>query len=309
MSAYSYASSCVIPKQWVPLKLLAKRPVNHDTFLFDFALPADAGAAATLRLPVCGCLMLCARGREHASKGGGDAVRPYTPVSAPDTIGRFTLLVKVYQEWGDPQFAHSYRPAGAVSNFIAGLRPGIDSAEFCHLPQNVKLQLPFPPETDAVGANGAVGMADAAQHAGVRTVTMVAVGAGVAPMLQALELLLARGSADHTRVVLLLGNRSVRDILMRERLEVWQRQHPARFKLVFVVGSRWTSGVRIGLARPEPPEGFKSLAHPRLIELAQELQAQQERCTSDAARADVEAQHFAEHRGPLECATDGSSDR
>ena len=139
MSAYSYASSCVIPKQWVPLKLLAKRPVNHDTFLFDFALPADAGAAATLRLPVCGCLMLCARGREHASKGGGDAVRPYTPVSAPDTIGRFTLLVKVYQEWGDPQFAHSYRPAGAVSNFIAGLRPGIDSAEFCHLPQNVKL--------------------------------------------------------------------------------------------------------------------------------------------------------------------------
>ena len=130
--------------------------------------------------------------------------------------------------------------------------------------------------------------------------TMVAVGAGVAPMLQALELLLARGSADHTRVVLLLGNRSVRDILMRERLEAWQRQHPARFKLVFVVGSRWTSGVRIGLARPEPPEGFKSLAHPRLIELAQELQAQQERCTSDAARADVEAQHFAEHREAFE---------
>ena len=190
-----YASSCVIPTSWTPLPLLEKRAVNHDSWLFDFGLPPLPSTTAehghTLHLPVCSCLLLRAPGCEHASKGGGDAVRPYTPVSAPTLAGRFTLLVKVYREWGDPAYAHSYRPAGAVSNYLAGLRPGVDTAQFCHVARNVKVPLPFPAAAVALSA----GSTRPPLHAGVKTLTMVAVGAGVAPMVQALELLLASGGA------------------------------------------------------------------------------------------------------------------
>ena len=295
-----FASSCVIPTTWVALPLLSRRAANHDTLLLDFGLPPDAaGADVPLSLPVCGCLLLKAPGREHASKGGGDAVRPYTPVSPPALRGRFTLLVKVYKEWGDQAYPHSYRPAGAVSNYLAQLVAGKDAAHFCHVAKNVKLRLPFPPAPPAPppaaaapSTAAAAAAAAAAAGAGVRTVTMVAVGAGVAPMAQALPVLLGDGT---TRVVLLLGNRSVGDILLRPQLEAWQAAHPQRFKLVYVVGSRWSTGVRVGLARPEPPAGFETLAHPRLIALAQRLQEAQEACASDAERAAAEAAHLSAH--------------
>ena len=83
-----FASSCYLPTTWIPLRFLARHPVNHDTHFFDFELPAGK----QLNLPVCACLLLCAPGREH---GGGDAVRPYTPVSPPGMKGKFRLLVKV----------------------------------------------------------------------------------------------------------------------------------------------------------------------------------------------------------------------
>ena len=97
-----------------------------------------------------------APGQEHSSKGGGDAIRPYTPVSPTEMKGKFQLLVKVYQEWGDPQHAHSYKPAGAVSNFINGLALG-ETVQFKHIEKNIKIQYPF---------------------TGVNTITMLAVGAG-----------------------------------------------------------------------------------------------------------------------------------
>ena len=83
-----FASSCYLPTTWIPLRFLARHPVNHDTHFFDFELPAGK----QLNLPVCACLLLCAPGREH---GGGDAVRPYTPVSPPGMKGKFRLIVKV----------------------------------------------------------------------------------------------------------------------------------------------------------------------------------------------------------------------
>ena len=74
-------------------------------------------------------------------------------------------MVKVYHQWGDPIHAHSYRPAGAVSNYINNLNVG-DSVQFKHIAKNIKIQYPF---------------------TGVKTITMLAVGAGIAPMIQALH--------------------------------------------------------------------------------------------------------------------------
>jgi hypothetical protein len=65
---------------------------------------------------VCACLLVRAPGRGRGSKGkddwdGSDAVRPYTPISDNDLVGRFELLVKRYE-------------GGAVSQYLHGLRLG-----------------------------------------------------------------------------------------------------------------------------------------------------------------------------------------
>ena len=245
----AYASACCVPMdRWTPLRLLSVAAASHDSALFEFALPEGARA---LGLPTCACLLARAPGCEH---GGGDAVRPYTPVAETpaeegegedggggDRAGSFTLLVKRYAAWGDPRHAHSYRPAGAVSNHVFGLVPGVDSLEFKHVPANVKLPYAHP--------CGSMGFRTAAGER-VRTITMVAVGVGVAPMAQALREMLDDGAADDTRVVLLYGNRSVRDILLRDTLDEWEERHPERFKVVHHIGSRFGAHSRAAKSRP-----------------------------------------------------------
>merc|ERR1712142_894512 len=105
--------------------------MGHDTSIFEFGLPSGT----SLGLPVCACLLMKAPDCEH---GGGDAVRPYTPISHDGIVGKFQIILKRYQEWGDPNYWHSYRPPGAVSNYIFGLKIG-DLVEFKHIVKNVKL--------------------------------------------------------------------------------------------------------------------------------------------------------------------------
>lgn len=100
---------------------------------------------------------------------------------------------------------------------------------------------------------------------------MIAVGAGIAPMIQALHELL-NSTNDTTKIVLLYGTRTVNDILLRELLEDWEDRHSDRFKVVYCVGSRW-AGVHFGAKTeneyipPEIPDGFDELAKSRSTEL------------------------------------------
>ena len=240
-STLYYASSCLIPTTWTPCKLLKITPYNHDTSIFEFAVPDGHPPDIPLQLPTCACVLLKAPGCEHAFKGGGDAVRPYTPISPEGLRGKFQLLIKRYQEWGDPPVEgfsgralyESYRPAGAVSNYLHTLKPGEDSALFAHRDKNVKIQYPF---------------------RGVNKITMVAVGVGIAPMIQALEKILET-PGDNTQVTLLYGNRSVRDILLKEKLDAWSKEHGHRLKVVYAVGSRWAN-VHYGMKRAAKKDGF-----------------------------------------------------
>ena len=126
-----YASSCCIPTTWIDLPLLSITPYNHDTSIFSFGLPKGA---INPGLPTCGCLLMMAPGADH---DGSDAIRPYTPISPPNTLGRFDLLIKRYGQWGDKCVpgtiwsafsynitAHSYKPQGAMSNYIFSRKVG-----------------------------------------------------------------------------------------------------------------------------------------------------------------------------------------
>ncbi len=97
---------------------------------------------------------------------------------------------------------------------------------------------------------------------GISSITMIAVGVGIAPMIQALHKLLGEVN-DNTNIVLLYGVRNVRDILLRELIESWAKQFYHRFKIVYGVGSRWTNihfGAKSSQYIPPPaPEGFDAL--------------------------------------------------
>merc|ERR1719356_644031 len=71
---------------------------------------------------------------------------------------------------------------------------------------------------------------------GVRnTITMIAGGTGIAPMVQALHPILET-PGDQTEVRLLYGNKSTKDILLRAELDELARRHPDRLRIHYVIG-------------------------------------------------------------------------
>ena len=222
----TFASSCILPENfWTKIKLLKITTYNHDTSIFTFHLPDNQ----SLGLPTCACLLLKAPGAEH---GGGDAIRPYTPVSRSGVEkGYFKLLVKQYKQWGKVG-DNNYRPAGAVSSYLFGLDtktgPEVD---FKHIKFNVKLPYQYDFASGVFGFEGC------------NTITMIAVGVGIAPMIQALNELLAPRepqTRDKTKIVLLLGNRSVKDIIYHKELTTLETLNSTRFKVIHHIGTRWT---------------------------------------------------------------------
>jgi cytochrome-b5 reductase len=142
--ALEYASSCAIPTAFKSYPLVGISKFNHDTSFFEFGLEPGQ----SLNLPVCSCLLM--RGKDSE---GEAVVRPYTPTSDDQIVGKFQLLIKSYGE------------QGKLSKYVHSLQVG-DAVEFKHVSFNVKLPLPSP---------------------GVKKIAMLAGGTGVTPMFQALR--------------------------------------------------------------------------------------------------------------------------
>lgn len=113
---------CVFNEEFQPAKLVSKMAVGKTTQVFTFELP---DTSKPLGLSTCACIL---------AKGGKDdegnaVVRPYTPISTNNLIGKFELMVKVY-------------PNGKLSQHMSNMPLG-DSLEFKHIKPNVKIQYPF----------------------------------------------------------------------------------------------------------------------------------------------------------------------
>jgi len=258
------ASECYIGPTWTRLKLLSVQPYNHDTSVFEFELPDPD---AYLSLPVTAHLLVRAPETNSlqnesipiasvdmnmVSEEKKDAAetnelyhaRPYTAVEE-DSPGKFKIMVKRYAEWGVPESQlkkkhkvflfsktdHSYKPAGKVSNHVHSLRVG-QMLEFKHNDLCLgRIQYPF--------------------DTNVTSITMIAVGAGVAPMIRVLRALIDGKYHNNERckhvkkIVLLYGARTVKDILQREQLDKWHDQHreaeDKRFQVCYCIGSRWNN--------------------------------------------------------------------
>ena len=53
-----YASSCVIPTDWVELPLLHREERGSNATVYDFGLGHLPGSPSELALPTCACLLL-----------------------------------------------------------------------------------------------------------------------------------------------------------------------------------------------------------------------------------------------------------
>ena len=192
------AGQCVFGEEWTAATLVAKERCKETTVILTFELP---DASKPLGLSTCACILA------KFDRDGAAVVRPYTPISTNAMIGRFELLVKIYDQ-------------GAMSQYLDGLQIG-SSVEFKHIPFNVKVQYPFAPK-----------------------VGMLIGGTGIAPMIQALHAIL--GTADDTTAVSMLYASKVKeDILAQETLEAWAANSEGRFTCHHVLseepdGSPWT---------------------------------------------------------------------
>mmetsp|Transcript_98172 Transcript_98172/g.184624 ORF Transcript_98172/g.184624 Transcript_98172/m.184624 type:complete len:301 (-) Transcript_98172:121-1023(-) len=140
-------------------------------------------------------------------------VRPYTPVSTNALVGKFQLAIKVYE-------------GGKMSNHILKMPIG-GTLDFKHIPFNVKIQYPF----------------------AKKNLTMLVGGTGITPMIQALHAVLGTPS-DDTKVSLIFGNKTQKDILCKEVLDQWSADFPERLKVVHVLSDEPADSAWAG------PKGF-----------------------------------------------------
>ncbi|KAG6723897.1 hypothetical protein I3843_03G224800 [Carya illinoinensis] len=188
--------------KWIKFKLQDTARVSHNTQLFRFSFDPDA----KLGLDVASCLLTRAPIGQDAEGQPKYVIRPYTPISDPDSKGYFDLLIKVY-------------PEGKMSQHFASLKPG-----------------------DVVEVKGPIEKLRYSPNM-KKHIGMIAGGTGITPMLQVIEAIL-KNPDDKTQVSLIYGNVSPDDILLKQKLDILATSHP-NLKVFYTVDNpskNWRGG-------------------------------------------------------------------
>eukprot|EP00762_Andalucia_godoyi_P002931 ANDGO_04218.mRNA.1 NADH-cytochrome b5 reductase 1 len=142
------------------------------------------------------------------SADGKEVMRSYTPTSSDDDVGHFDLVIKVY-------------PTGVMSKYIDSLKIG-----------------------DTLDVRGPKGSFQYQKNA-YKKIGMIAGGTGITPMLQIAREIL-KHKDDKTQVSLVFGNVTADDIILKDRLDKLEADHPDRFHVHHVLNNPpqgWTQGV------------------------------------------------------------------
>ncbi|XP_038213384.1 NADH-cytochrome b5 reductase 2 isoform X2 [Zerene cesonia] len=196
-----------------PLPLIERQELSHDTRRFRFGLPSPDHV---LGLPIGQHIHLSAKINDDL------VIRAYTPVSSDKEKGYVDLVIKVYFKNVHPKFPDG----GKMSQYLESLKIGdtIDvrgpSGKLVYMNNgtfHIKKQLKAPPTPVKV-----------------KKINMIAGGTGIAPMLQLIRHI-CQDPEDNTQIKLLFANQTEDDILLRNELEQYQREHPEQFSLWYTV--------------------------------------------------------------------------
>ncbi|RLM92847.1 hypothetical protein C2845_PM08G03910 [Panicum miliaceum] len=191
------------PDKWLEFKLQEKAKVSHNSQLFRFSFDPDT----KLGLDVASCLITRAPIGAEVEGRRKYVIRPYTPISDPDSKGYFDLLIKVY-------------PDGKMSQYFASLKPG-----------------------DVVEVKGPIEKLRYSPNM-KKQIGMIAGGTGITPMLQVVRAIL-KNPDDKTQVSLIYANVSPDDILLKRELDRLASSYP-NFKVFYTVdkpSTDWRGGV------------------------------------------------------------------
>lgn len=190
------------PDKWLEFKLQDTARVSHNTQLFRFSFDP----ATKLGLDVASCIITRAPIGEETEGRRKFVIRPYTPISDPESNGYFDLLIKVY-------------PEGKMSQHFASLKPG-----------------------DVIEVKGPIEKLRYTPNM-KKKIGMVAGGTGITPMLQVIKAIL-KNPDDYTQISLVYANVSPDDILLKAELDRLASSYP-NFKIFYTVdkpSQNWRGG-------------------------------------------------------------------
>ncbi|XP_038984657.1 LOW QUALITY PROTEIN: NADH-cytochrome b5 reductase-like protein [Phoenix dactylifera] len=199
---FFFSFSALDPEKWLEFKLQETARVSHNTQLFRFSFDP----AAKLGLDIASCILTRRPIAEESEGRRKYVIRPYTPISDPDSKGYFDLLIKVYSEWEDEPASASLKPGDVVE-----VKGPIEKLRYS---PNMK-----------------------------KKIGMIAGGTGITPMLQVIKAIL-KNPDDNTQVSLLYANISPDDILLKRELDRLSVSYP-NFKVFYTVdkpSSNWIGG-------------------------------------------------------------------
>ncbi|EGN92384.1 hypothetical protein SERLA73DRAFT_79664 [Serpula lacrymans var. lacrymans S7.3] len=196
--------------RWNAVKLCAIQQVNHDSYLYRFALPYET---QELGLPVGQHVFVRLRRRDT----GEMVQRAYTPVSRKGAVGFIDFLIKLYLP---------------TATCAAG---GKMTTGFHQLSIGDSVELKGPLGSFTWKGSGVALWRDAERQ--VKDIGMICGGSGITPILQVLRDVLGDPSCPDIRVWLIDANKTEEDILCREELDLLFASHGKdRFKLHYVLG-------------------------------------------------------------------------
>lgn len=160
----------------------------HNSFVFELPDGLVSG------MQVASAVLIKGAGEGVKDKDGKDVIRPYTPVSSPDTPGHIDFLIKRYENGAMTKHIHSLKPGDALA-----IKGPIDKFQY------------KPNTFEQIG--------------------MIAGGSGITPMWQVIQCI-ASNPSDKTNVTLLYTNKTDKDILLREKFDELAAKD-SRFKVVY----------------------------------------------------------------------------
>ncbi|KAN0060931.1 NADH-cytochrome b5 reductase [Thecaphora frezii] len=166
------------------------KPYNHDSATYIFELPDGKKPG----MSVASAVVFKAVGDGLKDENGKDVIRPYTPVSSPDTAGHIDFLIKRYEN-------------GKMTNYVHNLKPG-----------------------DKLGIKGPIAKFPYKANE-FESIGLIAGGSGITPMWQIAQQI-ASDPSDKTKVTLIYANKTEEDILLREEFDKLAKTDD-RFKVVY----------------------------------------------------------------------------
>lgn len=130
-------------------------------------------------------------------KSGKNVIRPYTPTSDPELEGKVEFVIKKYE-------------GGLMSTHIHNLKPG-DTLAF----KGPILKYKW----------------EANKH---KQIALLGGGTGITPLYQLIQEI-HKNPADKTKVTLLYGSLTEKDILLKDELDAFAKDRPDQFKFVYFV--------------------------------------------------------------------------